>query len=77
MMDPRKQPPQKRVPRKPAAAKRAAKGKCPICEKPVDAKAESYPFCTPRCRTIDLGKWLSGDYVISRPIEQSDLEEGE
>ena len=49
---------------------------CPICEKPVPADATSFPFCGKRCRQIDLGKWLNGSYVISRPVEQRDLEEG-
>ena len=35
-----------------------------------------YPFCSTRCRRIDLGRWLGGDYVISRPVEQRNLEEG-
>jgi endogenous inhibitor of DNA gyrase (YacG/DUF329 family) len=52
-----------------------SKTPCPTCGKLVAADAEAYPFCCRRCRTIDLGKWLKGDYVISRPIEQSDLEE--
>jgi uncharacterized protein len=42
----------------PAAAGRA----CPICGKPVDPKHR--PFCSARCRTIDLGRWLKGDYRI-------------
>lgn len=50
--------------------------KCPICGKPTDRSAPSFPFCTPRCRQIDLGRWLDGRYVISRPIEQPDLDEG-
>jgi endogenous inhibitor of DNA gyrase (YacG/DUF329 family) len=29
---------------------------------------ESFPFCSERCRLIDLGKWASGGYVISTPI---------
>jgi endogenous inhibitor of DNA gyrase (YacG/DUF329 family) len=52
---------------------------CPTCKNPVnpvEPGAEFYPFCCKRCRQIDLGRWLQGDYVISRPIEQSDLEEG-
>jgi len=49
--------------------------KCPICSKPVAVKEERFPFCSKRCRTIDLGRWISGNYVISRPIDQSDLEE--
>jgi len=27
------------------------------------------PFCSERCRLIDLGKWASGEYVISSPIK--------
>jgi uncharacterized protein len=26
------------------------------------------PFCSDRCRQIDLGKWASGEYVIPSPI---------
>jgi uncharacterized protein len=40
----------------------AAKPACPICGKPVDAKHR--PFCSARCQTIDLGRWLKGDYRI-------------
>ncbi len=50
---------------------------CPICGRPVAEDEEHFPFCSRRCRQVDLGKWLGGQYVISRPIEQSDLEEGE
>lgn len=50
---------------------------CPICKKPVSEDGPSFPFCSERCRTIDLAKWASGSYTISRPIEHSDLEEGE
>jgi len=52
--------------------------RCPICKKPVPAgeQAQHFPFCSKRCRQIDLGKWFQGDYQISRPIEQRDLEEG-
>ncbi len=48
---------------------------CPICKKPVLKTDATFPFCSKRCKTIDLGKWLSGNYVISRPVEQNDLEE--
>jgi endogenous inhibitor of DNA gyrase (YacG/DUF329 family) len=30
-----------------------------------------FPFCSPRCRLIDLGKWASGDYVISSPLQDT------
>ena len=26
------------------------------------------PFCSPRCKDIDLGRWFGEDYVISRPL---------
>jgi uncharacterized protein len=57
------------MPRKPAF-----KLKCPICKKPVNSSDAEFPFCSPRCRTIDLGKWASGDYVVSSPM--TDTEEG-
>ena len=50
---------------------RALKLKCPICKKAVKNNAADFPFCSERCRTIDLGKWASGAYVISSPVEDS------
>jgi uncharacterized protein len=47
---------------------------CPICKKTVKSTAPDFPFCSERCRTIDLGKWASGGYVISSPVK--DAEEG-
>jgi uncharacterized protein len=29
---------------------------------------ENFPFCSNRCRLIDLGKWASGGYVISSAV---------
>lgn len=49
---------------------------CPTCGVSVLVTSPTHPFCSKRCRQIDLGKWLDGSYTISRPIEQSDLEEG-
>ena len=46
---------------------------CPTCRKPVDSPNEDFPFCSDRCRLIDLGKWASGDYVISSPILDPDV----
>jgi hypothetical protein len=34
----------------------------------VLAKDPDYPFCSDRCRVVDLGKWISGGYVISAPL---------
>jgi len=52
--------------------KRTAKVGCPICKKPVKSSDPNYPFCSDRCRTIDLGKWASGGYVISSPVKDSE-----
>ena len=48
---------------------------CPICKATIKPEGPEFPFCSQRCKTIDLGKWVKGDYVISRPIEQADLDE--
>ena len=55
---------------------RKLKLKCPICKKVVTGKDAEFPFCSDRCRLIDLGKWASGAYVISSPVQDGDtLEE--
>jgi hypothetical protein len=46
---------------KKSAGRRASK-KCPICGKP--ATEASKPFCSERCRDVDLNRWLSDAYVI-------------
>ncbi|HLJ89880.1 MAG TPA: DNA gyrase inhibitor YacG [Candidatus Angelobacter sp.] len=42
--------------------------RCPSCRAVVHAADADFPFCSDRCRLIDLGKWASGGYVISTPI---------
>jgi endogenous inhibitor of DNA gyrase (YacG/DUF329 family) len=50
------------------------KGKpCPICGKP--AEGVTLPFCSKRCRDVDLNRWLSGAYVV--PADEDDPEDGE
>ena len=51
------------------ARKRVVKLDCPVCKKPVESSAPDFPFCSERCRLIDLGKWASGAYVISSPTQ--------
>jgi endogenous inhibitor of DNA gyrase (YacG/DUF329 family) len=46
---------------------------CPICGKP--AKEATRPFCSKRCRDVDLNRWLSGAYVV--PGSENDEEGGE
>ncbi len=50
---------------------------CPICNKPSAGRATnaSYPFCSPRCRQVDLGKWLGEEYrVADRPADEAEDE---
>jgi endogenous inhibitor of DNA gyrase (YacG/DUF329 family) len=47
--------------------------KCPICRRPLKAgrATETYPFCNPRCKLIDLGNWLGDNYVIAdKPLPE-------
>jgi len=48
--------------------KKASSLRCPTCRTLVLASDENFPFCSDRCRLIDLGKWASGGYVISAPV---------
>jgi len=42
--------------------------RCPICKKEVAIDSPAMPFCSERCRLIDLGNWASEKYVISTPL---------
>ncbi|WP_273755629.1 DNA gyrase inhibitor YacG [Bartonella sp. MM73XJBT.G] len=46
---------------------------CPICGQMSQKSA--YPFCSTRCRAIDLNRWLSGAYILPPPPQVSDEEE--
>jgi endogenous inhibitor of DNA gyrase (YacG/DUF329 family) len=55
--------------------------KCPTCKRALTvepgAAANAWPhrpFCSERCRTIDLGGWLDGAYRISAPASEEDLD---
>lgn len=37
---------------------------CPICGEVVGADTKTRPFCSSRCKLIDLGSWLDGSYLI-------------
>jgi endogenous inhibitor of DNA gyrase (YacG/DUF329 family) len=50
--------------------------RCPICRTLVTAGDEDFPFCSDRCKMIDLGKWASGAYRISSPILDPEVLEG-
>jgi endogenous inhibitor of DNA gyrase (YacG/DUF329 family) len=43
-------------------------GRCPICGNAFEVAAlddmPSFPFCSDRCRLVDLGRWIDGTYAI-------------
>ncbi len=41
---------------------------CPECGKP--SSREDYPFCSDRCRSLDLSRWLTGAYAI--PVSEDE-----
>jgi len=44
--------------------------KCPICEKPATWEGNpNRPFCSERCRIIDLGRWAGEKYSVSVPLK--------
>jgi endogenous inhibitor of DNA gyrase (YacG/DUF329 family) len=46
---------------------------CPECGRP--SAREQYPFCSNRCRNIDLNRWLSGSYAI--PVADDETKAGD
>jgi uncharacterized protein len=58
--------------------------RCPICDRVMQGQSTSewpqFPFCSARCRLIDLGRWLGEDYRVipeadgSAPAEIKDTE---
>jgi uncharacterized protein len=54
------------------AGKRPIRLQCPTCKNSVKSEDPEFPFCSDRCRLIDLGKWASGKYVISSPVHDAD-----
>ena len=52
--------------------------RCPICNKeaPYEGNPDR-PFCSERCRLLDLDNWLSERYRISTPVETDSLDEAQ
>jgi endogenous inhibitor of DNA gyrase (YacG/DUF329 family) len=55
-----------------AAAKGGKLKPCPVCGKP--ATDASRPFCSERCRDVDLNRWLSGSYAIPGKEDEEDTD---
>ena len=54
-------------------SKKSSVLRCPTCSTLVLQTDEDFPFCSDRCRLIDLGKWASGVYRISSPVLDPEL----
>lgn len=45
---------------------------CPNCKKVIDDAPDDFaprPFCSSRCKLLDLGNWLNESYRVSEPID--------
>jgi uncharacterized protein len=56
---------------------------CPTCRRVLEGTFQdvfkavpTLPFCSERCRSADLGSWLSESYRIGSPVSEEDLDAG-
>jgi endogenous inhibitor of DNA gyrase (YacG/DUF329 family) len=51
--------------------------RCPICKKPAAPRGEnpSFPFCSRRCKAVDLGQWLNEEYRVPVEDESDEVQE--
>lgn len=50
--------------------------RCPVCDAAIDlATVPTVPFCSDRCRQIDLGRWLDESYSVPFAASDEDDEE--
>lgn len=53
---------------------------CPFCKTEIEDAPDDFPprpFCSSRCKLLDLGNWLEENYRISEPLEPADAEEAD
>lgn len=50
--------------------------RCPICDRPASPREKNaaFPFCSARCKQVDLGKWLNEEYRV--PVDEASDEDG-
>jgi len=54
------------------------KVRCPICKKEGDWFEGKYgPFCSKRCKLVDLGKWFNEEHKVSEPLQPDQITEPE
>ena len=52
--------------------------RCVICNHEVSYESglpRLYPFCSSRCKMVDLGRWLREDYTIDRDLGPEDVDQ--
>jgi uncharacterized protein len=51
--------------------------RCPICKIATNSELHAdFPFCSEKCRLLDLGAWASEKYTVSEPIfDETEVEE--
>jgi endogenous inhibitor of DNA gyrase (YacG/DUF329 family) len=47
--------------------------RCPMCKMVLSSTTSpTFPFCSERCRLLDLSNWVDGKYTLSRPVDPTD-----
>ncbi|WP_424814533.1 DNA gyrase inhibitor YacG [Roseococcus sp. YIM B11640] len=53
--------------------------RCPVCGKPAalrePGRRGAFPFCSERCRQVDLGRWLSESYAVPAADREDEEED--
>ena len=52
--------------------------RCPICKQTATREGNEFrPFCSERCKMIDLDNWLEGRYRVPAPLDPDEENAGE
>lgn len=59
--------------RQPVAGNDGTVFRCPMCKAILPhINVPTFPFCSDRCRLLDLNNWIDGKYTVSRPVDPGD-----
>ncbi len=50
--------------------------RCPTCRSRLQNGLDTptFPFCSKRCKLVDLGRWFDGEYRVSEPLSPWEME---
>lgn len=48
---------------------------CAICDKPLAPESDLFPFCSKRCKLVDLNRWFGGEYAVVSKLDLQDEKE--